>query len=84
MRANADLVERFEAGDQPPPERRALSRLQWHNFKEQIAGLRAEDPDLWRDMVDMDAEVDMARHGQKLPSSDGLLRLADRLDKAAE
>jgi hypothetical protein len=84
MRENARLVERLEAGDADSSERRYLSLLQWRNFQEQIAALRAEAPELWRELVGIYADLDMARHGQKLPSSDDLLRLADRLDKAAD
>jgi hypothetical protein len=84
LRENARLVERLETGDADPSERRYLSLLQWRDFKRQIAGLQAEAPELWTDLVGMYADVDMARHGQRLPMSDDLLSLADRLDKAAD
>jgi hypothetical protein len=84
LRENARLVERLDTGDADPSERRYLSLLQWRDFQSQIAGLQGEAPDLWRELVGAYTDIDMARHDQKLPSSDDLLRLADRLEKAAD
>jgi hypothetical protein len=91
LRANAEVVKRVEEGDAPfpsqgfPSEGKYVSLFEWRGRKSEMAGLRDEDPALWRELEAAYADLDHARHRlANPPRSDDLLRLADRLDEAAE
>ncbi|MDF2753081.1 MAG: hypothetical protein K0S82_1464 [Gaiellaceae bacterium] len=85
LRTNADVAKRCEEGYHVAVEAQHLSLLQWKDFKNQIAGLEAEAPELWQELEETyeALERSKARGAQPPPSAD-LLELADRLAKAAE
>jgi hypothetical protein len=47
LRENAEVAKRFEGGHRAPREGKAISLVQWKNFKGQIAQLQTEAPELW-------------------------------------
>ena len=54
-------------------------------FKNQIAGLEAEAPELWQELEETYAALELSKaRGAQPPPSAYLLELADRLAKAAE
>jgi hypothetical protein len=73
LRANAEvLVKRSEEGD----ARGSVSLFEWRSRKNEMAGLRDENPELWHELETAYAELDITRHGVvKPPRSDDLLRL---------
>jgi hypothetical protein len=91
LRANAEVMKRFEEGDAPlpsqgfPSEGKYVSLFEWRGRKNEMAGLRDENPELWHELETAYADLDHARHRlANPPRSDDLLRLADRLDEAAD
>lgn len=84
LRANAGVAKRFEVGHRAPSEGKAVSLVQWRNFKGQIAGLQAEAPELWHELEETyEALEETKAEGVFPPPPADLLRLADRLVKAA-
>jgi hypothetical protein len=85
LRTNADVAKRCEEGYHVPVEAQHFSLLQWKDFKNQIAGLEAEAPELWQELEETYAALELSKaRGAQPPSSAYLLELADRLAMAAE
>jgi hypothetical protein len=81
LRVNAvgvEFMRRREEGDaRIPAEAEFVSFFHWRNRKNDMAGLRNENPELWHELETAYAALDVARHGfADPPGSDDLLRLA--------
>jgi hypothetical protein len=85
LRENAEVAKRCEDGYHVPAEAPHLSLIQWKDFKGQIAQLEAEAPELWQELEDTYGALRQTKaRGASPPQSADLLKLADRLEEAAE
>jgi hypothetical protein len=87
LRWNAGVLKRCEEGGDVPAELRTVRLDEWRDRDSEMAGLQAEAPDLWKELGGTYADLDVMRHGVIPASSlrsDYVLRLAGRLDEAAE
>jgi hypothetical protein len=85
LRANAEVAKRCEDGYHVSAEAKFVSLIQWKDFKGQIAGLQAEVPELWQELEETYEALEQTKaRGANPPPSADLLRLADRLEEAAE
>ena len=85
LRWNAGVLERCEEGAEIPAELRTVRLHEWRDRESEMAGLQDEAPDLWKELGVTFADLDHMRHGlASRPRSDYVVRLADRLDEAAE
>jgi hypothetical protein len=81
----AEVAKRCEDGYHVPAEAPHLSLIQWKDFKGQIAQLEAEAPELWQELEDTYGALRQTKaRGASPPQSPDLLKLADRLEEAAE
>jgi hypothetical protein len=79
------VAKRCEEGYHVLAEAQHLSLIQWKDFKGQIAALEAEAPELWNELEEMYAALELSKQrGAQPPPSQTLLALAKRLDAAAE
>lgn len=85
LRTNAEVAKRCEEGYHVLSEAQHLSLIHWKDFKGQIAALEVEAPELWKELEETYEALSLSKsRGAQPPSSEDLLELADRLDKAAE
>jgi hypothetical protein len=85
IRTNAEVAKRCEEGYHVSAEATFVSLTQWKDFKNQIAGLQAEDPELWRELEETYGALEQTKaRAAQPPQSAYLLTLADRLENAAE
>jgi hypothetical protein len=85
LRANAEIAERCEAGSHIPSEGQRVSLFEWVGRRGEMMGLRDENPELWTELEEIYAALELTKtRGAHPPPSKDLLTLADRLDTAAE
>jgi len=85
LRHNAEVAKRCEGGGHVPSEVQHIGLFDWWGRRGEMAGLRNEAPELWEDLERTYAALEESKNrGGYPPSSDVLLALAGRLDKAAE
>jgi hypothetical protein len=86
LRANAEIARRCEEGHARIPAEGKMVRVRdWSARKHEMAGLRDENPDLWRRLEETYHALELTKaRGAYPPRSASLLELADHVDDAAE